>query len=145
MRRIDHVGIVVRSIDASLDYYTKILGLDLIADGPRPDGSVRLAYLAAGDTTVQLVEPLALGPVAHALELMGEGLHHICFAVDDLEAALSGLPGEGDQPVEDGGLGCRVAFLSAVPSGVRIELSEGPRQANVDGLDGMEPALFPAT
>ena len=117
------------------------IALVLIADGPRPDGSVRLAYLAAGDTTVQLVEPLVGGPVADALEATGEGLHHICFAVDDLESALRGLPGERNQPVEDGGLGCRVAFLATVPSGVRIELSEGPAQAELDGLDRMEPAL----
>ena len=127
MRRIDHVGILVRSIERSLDYYTSTLGLELVADGPRPDGSVRLAYLTAGDTTVQLVEPLVDGPTARLLAASGEGIHHICFSVDDLRSVLDGLPGEGDQPIEDGGLGCRVAFLAAGPDGVLIELSEGPQ------------------
>ncbi len=124
IRRIDHVGIAVRSIDHSLEYYVATLGLTVIEDGPRPDGTVRLAYLAAGDTTVQLVEPLTDGPVARFLDVNGEGLHHVCFAVEGLESILDALPDSNGVQVEDGGRGCRVAFLTTRPNDVLIELSE---------------------
>jgi methylmalonyl-CoA epimerase len=126
MRRIDHVGIAVRSIDASLAYYMGTLGLALVADGPRPDGMVRLAYLEAGDTTLQLVEPLRAGPVADFIDRHGEGLHHVCFEVDDLEGVLAAVPGEDGDGITMGGLGCRVAFLKDRPNSVLIELSEAP-------------------
>src|SRR5699024_3527596 len=115
------------SVDQALDYYRTTLGLELIEDGPRPDGSVRLAYLRAGDTTLQLVQPLIDGPAARRLATDGEGLHHICFEVDDLQRALDGIPGEAERVIEDGGMGCRVSFLGNGPDGVLIELSEGPR------------------
>lgn len=107
-----------------MDYYIATLGLKVVHDGPRPDGTVRLAYLAAGDTTVQLVEPLADGPVARFLESNGEGLHHICFAVERLRPMLDSLPSEVGVTIEDGGMGCRIAFLSTRPNDVLIELSE---------------------
>lgn len=126
VHRIDHVGIVVRSIDASLEYYVSTLGLTVLEDGPRPDGTVRLAYLSAGDTTLQLVEPLTDGPATRFLESNGEGLHHVCFAVNSLEATLAALPGERGNAIEEGGRGCRVSFLATRPNNLLIELSETP-------------------
>lgn len=123
VQRIDHVGILVRSIDESLPYFVHTLGLQLVADEVRPDGTVRLAYLAAGDTTIQLVEPLEDGHNTRALAMSGEGLHHICLEVDDLEATLSDLPGEQAQPIEVGGRGRLVAFLRHRPCGVLTELT----------------------
>lgn len=124
IQRIDHIGIRVRSIDASLGYYTDVLGLELIADEIRPDGTVRLAYLSAGESTVQLVEPLGDGPSADRLREAGEGLDHICFAVDDLSAALAEIPGEGDRVIDAGGRGSVVAFLTTHPNETLVELLE---------------------
>lgn len=134
-RHIDHVGILVRSIDRAAPYYVETLGLVLEDDGPRPDGTVRLAYLRGeGATTIQLVEPLTDGPAARALAVHGEGLHHVCFMVDELEPALAALPGQEGSTVELGGRGSRTAFLSSGPVGVRIELCEpdGSRSSTAD-------------
>lgn len=124
VRRVDHVGILVRSVDESLAYFTDTLGLRLVADEVRSDGTVRLAYLEAGGTTIQLVEPLVAGDGADTLRRRGEGLHHVCFEVDDLRATLGALPGEAAQPIEEGGRNCRVAFLAFRPNGVLVELSQ---------------------
>jgi methylmalonyl-CoA epimerase len=124
VRRIDHIGILVRSIDEALAYYVSTLGLRLVGDEVRADGVVRLAYLVAGDTTVQLVEPLVNGELADALVDRGEGLHHICFEVGNLAEALTELPGESDRPIERGGRGRNVAFLGHRPNNALIELAE---------------------
>lgn len=124
VRRIDHIGILVRSIDAALGYYVSTLGLRLVHDEVRADGVVRLAYLAAGDTVVQLVEPLRDGALAEALSEGGEGLHHICFEVGNLAEDLSNIPGESDRPIERGGQGRSVAFLGHRPNNALIELAE---------------------
>jgi methylmalonyl-CoA/ethylmalonyl-CoA epimerase len=124
-RRIDHVGVVVRDIDASLGYYVDVLGLTVSVDVSLADGSTRLAYLEAGDTTLQLVQPLRVGPLTEFLESRGEGLHHICFAVDDLVEAIQSLPGqEPDDGIYVGGRNCRVSFIRARPNGVAVELTE---------------------
>lgn len=127
VRRIDHVGVVVRSIDDSLPFYVETLGLRLVADAPRPDGTVRLAYLEAGDTTVQLVQPLGDGPAAEFLLGHGEGLHHICFEVDDIRSTLDHIVGAEDTVIEDGGRGCRVAFISGQDGNVLVEFSQSPQ------------------
>jgi methylmalonyl-CoA epimerase len=124
-RRIDHVGVVVRDIDASLGFYVDVLGLTVSVDVPLSDGSTRLAYLEAGDTTLQLVQPLRVGPLTEFLESHGEGLHHICFAVDDLVDAIRSLPGrEPDDGIYVGGRNCRVSFIRARPNGMALELTE---------------------
>jgi methylmalonyl-CoA/ethylmalonyl-CoA epimerase len=148
-KRIDHVGVAVRDIEKALPFYVDVLGMTVSVDVRLADGSARLAYLEAGDTTLQLVQPLVPGSVADFLASSGEGLHHICFAVDDLVAALGSLP--GDQPMDGiyvGGRQCRVSFTSGRPSGVVVELTE---QMPVRGLDAsgepvtVKPSVLPAT
>lgn len=136
-KRIDHVGIAVRDIEASLPYFVDALGLTVAVDVCLADGSARLAYLEAGDTTLQLVQPLQPGPVADYIATHGEGLHHVCFAVDDVVGALQKLPGgEPTDRVYAGGKGCRVSFITARPSGVNVELTETIPSAH-DGGGGV--------
>lgn len=138
-RRIDHVGVLVRDIDASLTYYTGVLGLTVAADATLDDGSARLVYLEASDTTLQLVQPLRPGPVADFLDLHGEGLHHVCFAVENIVDALRLLPGdEPEDGIYVGGRGCRVSFVASRPNGLILELTElSPVVADVGlGLPG---------
>lgn len=124
-QRIDHVGILVRDIDASLPYYTGVLGLTVSTDATLDDGSARLVYLEASDTTLQLVQPLRPGPVADYLDLHGEGLHHVCFAVENIVDALRLLPGdEPEDGIYVGGRGCRVSFVASRPNGLILELTE---------------------
>jgi len=124
-KRIDHVGVAVRDIDASLGYYVDVLGLTVSVDARLEDGSTRLAYLEAGDTTLQLVQPLRPGPLAEYLVINGEGLHHICFAVDDVVDAIRSLPSdERLDGIYIGGKRCRVSFIRAEPNGLKIELTD---------------------
>jgi methylmalonyl-CoA epimerase len=125
VRRIDHVGIVVRDAMTSSRWWTERLGMSLTHVADVLDGSIRLAYLDLGDTTVQLVQPLRGGPLTDWLDTNGEGLHHICFLVDgDVRDAVSLLDDQGERHVYQGGRGAEVTFLGETPCGVLIELTE---------------------
>jgi methylmalonyl-CoA epimerase len=124
IKRVDHVAVAVYAIDAALPYYRDELRLGLAHDEVLPEVGVRLAYLDAGNTMVQLVEPLRDGPVAAFLAEHGEGLHHICFAVDDIPEVLQRLTGEADAKLFLGGRARRCAFLLQRPNGLLTELTE---------------------
>jgi methylmalonyl-CoA epimerase len=126
--RLDHIGIAVKSLDAAKIY--EALGLSIEHIETVESQGVRTAFLAAGDATIELLEPT--GPqsaVAKFIEKRGEGIHHICFRVDDIEAHLARLAQQGYRLINEtpvpGAHGCRVAFLHpAAGNGVLIELSE---------------------
>ena len=121
---VDHVGIVVADIEAALPYFVERLGLALVGQEAQPATGVRVAYLAAGPTTLQLVQPLGPGPIRDHLDQHGEGLHHLCFAVPDIGAAVRHLAPEATVEVLVAGRGRRACFLPERPFGVRIELTE---------------------
>ncbi len=121
---VDHVGIVVADVEAALPYFVERLGLALIGQEVQPATGVRVAYLAAGATTLQLVQPLGPGPIQDHLEQRGEGLHHVCFSVPDIGAAVQSLAPGSDVRVVVAGRGRRACFLPDRPHGVRIELTE---------------------
>ncbi len=135
---IDHVALVVRDIDATLPWFTDQLGFALIGDELTPaSGGARLAFLDAGNITIQLVSPTTTsGPIAEHLALHGEGLHHICFAVDDLDGMLERCRAAGlrliDETPRIGAEGTRIAFLHPKSTGgILIELTEyGSRTAD---------------
>jgi methylmalonyl-CoA/ethylmalonyl-CoA epimerase len=124
VKRIDHVGVLVANANAALDTFTKDFGFVANGDWIEPDGSFRLVYLDAGDTTLQLVEPLAPGPLMDDLDARGEGLHHVCFLVDDLDAALTSFERDINSEPYIGGRGSRVCFLAKRRIGVLVELTE---------------------
>jgi methylmalonyl-CoA/ethylmalonyl-CoA epimerase len=125
---LDHIGIAVKSLDASKIY--EDLGLTIDHVETVATQGVKTAFLSAGDANIELLEPT--GPestIAKFIEKRGEGIHHICFRVDDIEAHLSRLKSLGYRLINEspvpGAHGCRVAFLHpAAGSGVLIELSE---------------------
>jgi len=130
--RIDHVGIAVRSLAEKVPLYRDVLGLELVREEVVPTESVRVALLGGGETHIELLEPLeGAGPIAEFLARRGEGVHHLCFGVEDIDAALArvrraGLPVVGEAPRPGAG-GCRVAFLRPKSTGgVLVELSEKP-------------------
>lgn len=123
-RSIDHIAIAVWNIDEALPYYRDQLGFGLIEEENLPSAGVRLVYLDAGNTMIQLLEPIGETPIRAFLEEKGEGLHHLCLAVDHIPALLNRLPGEADRTVVMGGRGRRACFLNRKPSGVPIELTE---------------------
>jgi methylmalonyl-CoA/ethylmalonyl-CoA epimerase len=125
-RRIDHVGIAVHDAAATAALFRDRFGTEIEVTADLDDGSARLVYLQAGDTTLQLVQPLQPGPLADFLARQGEGLHHVCLAVDSLDRALAALPGETGTigGAYMGGRGCRVVFTRQPMAGVLIELTE---------------------
>lgn len=130
--RLDHVGIAVTSIEESLGIY-RALGLAESGRETVEGQGVVTAFLPLGETRLELLEPTdADSPVAKFLAKRGPGVHHLCFAVPDLERALADLEARGfrlvnESPVQGAG-GRRVAFLHpSAGHGVLIELSEaGP-------------------
>jgi methylmalonyl-CoA/ethylmalonyl-CoA epimerase len=127
--RLDHVGVAVPSIDDALDVY-QALGLAELKREVVPGQQVTVAFLPVGESRVELLEPTSSdSPVAKFLEKRGGGIHHICFAVEDLDAALADLSERGFRLIHrvpvPGADGKRVAFLHPeAGGGVLIELSE---------------------
>lgn len=126
--RLAHLGIAVRRLDDLLPFCRDVLGL---AELPLDDADgARIAGLTAGDALVELLEPKdAASPIAKFLEKRGPGLHHVCFRVDDLDAALQRCRDAGivliDETPRLGAEGKRIAFLHpASTGGVLIELTE---------------------
>jgi methylmalonyl-CoA/ethylmalonyl-CoA epimerase len=136
LRRLDHVAVVVRDTDAALGYFTGTLGLHVASSETIEQPPVRLTYLDAGNAYLQLVEPLnGDSDVARWLDQNGEGIHHVCFGVDDVPAAIEELVGR--PPVMLGsGRGRVSAFLPLVDHGVRLECTEFRRDEDVDGTPG---------
>ena len=125
---LDHIGIAVRSIEAASIY--RALGLEIEHVEDVVTQGVRTAFLSVGDSNIELLEPLSPDSgVAKFIEKRGEGIHHICFRVDDIQSHLDRLKAEGYRLINEvpvpGAHGCRVAFLHpAAGNGVLIELSE---------------------
>lgn len=125
---IAHIGIAVGDLEAILPFYRNILQLQDV-DLADADGA-RIAGLAAGDSLVELLESRdPASPIGKFVAARGPGIHHICFAVDDLDAALDRCRAAGlrliDQTPRIGAEGKRIAFIHpSATAGVLIELSE---------------------
>lgn len=127
--KIDHLGIVVRDIQEALQVYETALGLPLKEIVEVPDQKVQVAFLPIGESSVELVQPTSDDTgIAKFLEKRGEGIHHICIEVDDIEAALSRLKAHEVQLIDEvprQGAHGRVAFVyPKAMHGVLIELVE---------------------
>jgi len=135
---LDHLGVAVRSLEERLPLYRDLLGLHAEPAEEVPTEKVRVAMLPAGRTRIELLEPTSPdSTVGRFLDRKGEGLHHICFEVRDLDAVLrrlktAGLASAGTE-VRPGAEGRRVAFLHPKGTGgVLLELREAFR---ADGGD----------
>ena len=126
--RIAHIGIAVDALDRILPFYRDVLGLP---QEPLDDADdARIAGLRAGDSLVELLEGQAPdSPIGKFVAKRGPGIHHICFAVDDLNATLERCRRAGIKLIDDeprrGADGKRIAFLHpSSTGGVLIELTE---------------------
>jgi methylmalonyl-CoA/ethylmalonyl-CoA epimerase len=126
--KLDHIGIAVKSLAAAKIYDALGLTVDHV-ENVETQG-VRTAFIEVGDANLELLEPLSPdSPVAKFIDKRGEGVHHICFRVKNLESHLERLKRQGFRLINEspvpGAHGCRVAFLHpASGNGVLIELSE---------------------
>lgn len=138
LRRLDHVAILVRDTNAALSFYRDHLGLTVHSSEEIPTPHVRLTYLDAGNAYVQLVEPLDPdSPLSAALAENGEGLHHICFGVDDVGEAVAELSDQGSDVALGSGRGRVSGFVTTNGGhGVRIECTEFDREEDVETLAG---------
>lgn len=127
--RLDHIGIAVRSLESGAKIY-QALGLSIEHVETVETQKVKTAFLPAGDSNLELLEPTSPdSPIAKFIEKRGEGIHHICLRVENIEEHLARLKAEGYRLINEapvpGAHGCRVAFLHpAAGNGVLIELSE---------------------
>ena len=127
--KIDHIGIVVHDIHRALRVYGAALGLPLKEVLAVPEQKVEVAFLPLGESNIELVQPTSSDTgIAKYLEKHGEGIHHICIEVGDIEAALARLKAYDvrliDQEPRQGAHG-RVAFVHPKGAhGVLIELVE---------------------
>jgi methylmalonyl-CoA/ethylmalonyl-CoA epimerase len=93
---IHHIAIAVRDLDAALAFYRDTLGLEVTERGEVPEEGVEIAFLPAGEGEIELLQPLdEESGVARFLEKRGEGLHHICLTVKDVEATMERLRAAG--------------------------------------------------
>jgi methylmalonyl-CoA/ethylmalonyl-CoA epimerase len=126
--RIAHIGIAVEALDNLLPFYRDVLGMPIVplddADG------ARIAGLAAGESLVELLEAATPeSPIGKFVAKRGPGIHHVCFAVDDLDGTLQKCRDAGlrliDETPRIGAEGKRIAFLHpSATGGVLVELSE---------------------
>ena len=126
--RIAHIGIAVKSISEVLPFYREILGLG-DADPADSDGA-RIVGLDAGGPIIELLEAKEPdSPIGRFIAKRGPAIHHVCFAVDDLDAALKRCRAAGARLIDDvpriGAEGKRIAFIHpASTGGILIELTE---------------------
>src|SRR5947209_5058856 len=102
-KRIDHVAIIVRDIEQALAFYRDTLGITPDEIREVPTEQVRIAFLplgGPGGSEIELIEPTADSSLTRFLEKRGEGLHHICLEVDDIDAVLAEMQEKG-APVLD--------------------------------------------
>jgi methylmalonyl-CoA/ethylmalonyl-CoA epimerase len=128
--KIDHVGIAVESVDTWIRYYRDILGLTYTGSEVVPEQKVRVAFLAIGESRIELLEPISPdSPIAGFLEKRGSGIHHISLMVDNIEEALAKHKEAGARLIDEkprlGAHGMKIAFIHPKASGgVLIELSQ---------------------
>ena len=126
--RIAHVGIALSSIDAELTFYRDILGL-ATAEVSDSDGA-RIVAFEAGDSLIELLEPGgAETPIGRFIQRRGPGIHHVCFAVDDLSGTLEKCRALGIRLIDEvpriGAEGKKIAFIHpSSTGGILVELSE---------------------
>jgi methylmalonyl-CoA/ethylmalonyl-CoA epimerase len=133
MTGLDHVAILVADLDAAVKLFRDVYGLDLAGVEEVPGEKVRVAIFGHGTGRIELVSPSGPdSPMHKALEKRGEGLHHLCLEVEDVEQAMASLKAQGvpllDEKPRPGAGGARVAFVHPRGSrGVLVELRQGPK------------------
>jgi methylmalonyl-CoA/ethylmalonyl-CoA epimerase len=128
--KIDHLGIAVESIDDRKNFWTDVLGLSFVGSEAVPEQNVTTAFFLVGESEVELLESsVPEGPIAKYLEKQGEGIQHVAFRVEDIEAALDELKAKGVRLIDEkpriGAGGAKIAFLHPKDThGILIELCE---------------------
>lgn len=127
---IEHIGIAVKNLEESIKYYEEVLGLKCYNIEEVKDQKVKTAFLKVGEVKIELLESTdPEGPIGKFIEKKGEGIHHIAFAVDNIEEKLKKAEEKGvrliDTTSRKGAEGLDIAFLHPKSTfGVLTELCE---------------------
>jgi len=131
---VDHVGIAVSDLEDGKRLYGEVFGLRLLFEEEVPSERVRVAAFDGGGLRLELLcstDPD--GPIGRFVEKRGEGVHHVCYRVDDVAAVLAHMKARGLRTLDDaprpGAGGCRVAFIHPKSAGgVLVEISQPPAE-----------------
>jgi methylmalonyl-CoA/ethylmalonyl-CoA epimerase len=132
VKRINHIGIAVNSIDEQIPYYRDILGLSLESIQVVVDQKVKVAFFKVGEVRLELLEPTeSSSPIAKFIEKRGQGVHHLAFGVADLPGRIEELKRAGIQMIDQtprlGAHDMKIAFIHPRSTfGVLTELCEPP-------------------
>ncbi|BDD01623.1 methylmalonyl-CoA epimerase [Persicobacter psychrovividus] len=130
IKKIEHIGIAVKDLETSKKYYEEVLGLKCYAVEEVAEQKVKTAFFMVGETKIELLESTdPAGPIGKFVEKKGEGVHHLAFAVNDLEGQLAEAKEKGvrlvDETPRKGAEGLDIAFLHPKSThGVLTELCE---------------------
>ena len=133
---IEHIGIAVNSLSEAIPFYEKVLGLKCYSIEEVADQKVKTAFFKVGMTKIELLESTdPEGPIGKFIGKRGEGIHHIAFAVEDIEAKLREVEAAGvrliDTEPRRGAEGLSIAFLHPRSTfGVLTELCEDKNRGN---------------
>jgi methylmalonyl-CoA/ethylmalonyl-CoA epimerase len=113
---IEHIGIAFTSLEESLPYYEKVLGLECYAIEEVADQKVRTAFFKVGDTKIELLESTdPEGPIGKFIEMKGPGVHHLAFAMENVGESLKHAAEQGirliDEEPRKGAEGLKIGFL----------------------------------
>ncbi|MFH1134868.1 MAG: methylmalonyl-CoA epimerase [Pseudomonadota bacterium] len=130
IKRIAHIGVAVSDTDKTSSFYTDMLNLGL--DRQETLGELKISFIPVGETNLELVQSTTPeGVMAKHVTKRGEGVHHIAYEVEDIDAALAELKAKGvpliDEVARPGAHGARIAFIHPKATfGVLTELCEYP-------------------
>lgn len=121
-KKINHIGIAVKNLDAAIPFYRDALGMSFEGSEVVAEQKVKVAFLQVGESRIELLEPTADdSPVAKFLEKNGEGIHHIAYEVEDVQAAINTMKEQGvrliDETPRHGAHDSLIAFLHPKTSG----------------------------
>jgi methylmalonyl-CoA epimerase len=127
IKGVDHIAIAVNSADEALSVFDNVFGLKADHIKDIPDQGVKAATVRVGNTSIEFIEPInPEGGVAKFLEKKGEGIHHICIEVDNIDEELNALAAKGVELIDKQarkGLAGMIGFLHPrATKGVLIEL-----------------------
>lgn len=130
IKKIDHIGIAVKSIDDALKFYRDVLGLKCTGIEEVKGQKVKTAFLPCGDSEIELLEATdKSSPISRFIEKKGQGVQHIAVKVDNIEKTIEELKTKGialiDEKPRSGAGGAKIAFVHPVSTeGVLLELCE---------------------
>jgi methylmalonyl-CoA epimerase len=128
VKQISHLGLAVKDLEEAREFYRSVFGLESSEPIIGGDGTIRVSMVRVGSTLIELLQPIGSeGIMAKFLEKRGEGFHHICYEVDDIQAEIASIKAAGQEVLGDpkpGAEGMSVFLHPRGTHGVLVELVE---------------------